>query len=165
VADVFRFRYGDTNPAFGPFKTGVVVSVGDLCYQDSTDGFTIKPVSQYPWAGSLGATQAAVIPYFCGVADQRYDGSATPGIGVKDGNVRYSTEGVFEFACAANSTFNAGDLVGPDQAGGGVGNMLAQQVVAVTVKANAVGRVERGVVGASSVKVRVFTTRLGVVNN
>jgi|SRR5579859_1447700 len=162
MADTYRYRYGDANPAILPWKTAIAVQVGDLVYQDSADGYTVKPAAVIAYDGSFSQTQIDFVKSFVGVSAQRYDG-VTAGIGVKDGFLRIDTTGVFEFATAANTTLQVGQLVGPDNAGSGT--LLSQQVVLVSAKANAIGRVERGITLGSSVFVRIFTTIVGVINN
>lgn len=164
MADTYRYRFGETNPVQCAFKTGVAVQVGDLCYQDENDSYTAKPASSQPWNGTLAQTQQDFVLHFLGVSGQRYDGSNVA-IGIKDGLLRIDTTGIFEFNCIAGTTLNEGALVGVDQQAGGILLLDPQAVVAVGNKASAIGRVERSVVSASSVKVRIFSTRLGVINN
>ena len=158
MADNYRYVYGETNPMNIAVKVGVALGIGDMAYIDNTDSNTLKPASAYPWqAGGLGSTQAAFVQQFMGICMQRFDGTnfAT---GNKDGTNLVHTEGVYRMACAAGSNFNPGDLVGPDQVPG-VQQLLSQQVVAVSAKANAIGRVERSAVNASSVYVRLFASK------
>lgn len=158
MADFYRYRYGETNPMNIAFKVGVAVSIGDMVYLDTSDSFTLKPASAYPWQGSLTTTQAAFVQQFMGINTQRWDGTNLT-TGNKDGTLLVHTEGVHLMACAAGSNFNPGDLVGPDQVPG-VQQLLPQQVVGVgTAKAQAIGRVERSAVNASSVYVRLFGSK------
>ena len=67
MPDVFRYRYGDTNPTKVAYKNGVAVSIGDLCYIDAGDGNTIKPASALAW-GTAIASPAAPSAVSAGVA-------------------------------------------------------------------------------------------------
>ena len=157
MADNYRYRYGETNPMNIAFKVGVAVSIGDMVYLDNTDSFTIKPASAYPWQGTLSQTQQSFVTQFMGINTQRWDGTNLA-TGNKDGTLLVHTEGVHLMACAAGSNFNPGDLVGPDQVPG-IQQLLPQQVVAVGAKSQAIGRVERAAVNASSVYVRLFGSK------
>lgn len=163
MADIFRYRYGETNPVNVPYKAGVAVSIGDMTFLDATDVFTVKPASAFAWTTDLPTTQTNFVASFLGINTQRWDGT-NPATGNKDGTLVQNTEGIHLMACAAGTTLNQGQLVGPDQVPG-VQQLLSQQVVAVSAKSQAVGRVERAVVNGSSVYVRIFTTKLGVINN
>lgn len=163
MADNFRYRYGETNPVAVAYKVGVPLSIGDMTYIDSTDGNTVKPASAFSWQADLPTTQIAFVASFMGVNQQRWDGS-NPATGNKDGTLTQNTEGIHLMACAAGSTFNIGDLVGPDQVPG-VQQLLAQQVVKVATKTAAIGRVEKPVVSGSSVYVRLFASKqTGIVS-
>jgi hypothetical protein len=157
MADNYRYRYGESNPITVAYKVGVPVSIGDMTYIDTSDGNTIKPASSYAWQADLPTTQAAFVGQFIGINTQRWDGT-NPATGNKDGTLSQNTEGVHVMACAAGSTFNIGDLVGPDQVPG-VQQLLSQQVVKVSAKANAIGRVEKPVASSSSVYVRLFASK------
>lgn len=86
-------------------------------------------------------TQIAFNKQFVGNSGQFYDGTSTPGYGVRSGLIRVDTGGTFLMDCAAAS-FNDGDLVGLAK---DTGNALAAQtVVAVAYKAAAIGRVKLG---------------------
>jgi len=164
MADIYRYRYGETNPlnvavrttTFPNAGTAVAVSIGDLCYIDTADGFTIKPASSLAWGGTLAATQATFVTNFIGVAMQRWDG-VNLATGNKDGTIELGTEGIYLFA-TATATYNVGDLVGLDAASN---QLLPQQVIAVgATKANAIGRVERLVTSGTSVYVRIFGSKM-----
>src|SRR5579883_1216261 len=135
------YRYGNSDPQQFPFKTGVAVNVGDLCYCDTSDGNTVKPAMSFTWTTNLATTQANFVKQFVGVAAQAYDGVNANAYGIQDGNLRINTAGVFDFACAS-ATFNAGDLVGVDQDGAN-SNLFAQRVVQCNSSGvgNAIGRV------------------------
>ena len=166
MADTFRYRFGETNPVQAARKAGATgaVEIGDLCWLDDADGYTVKPAGQLvnAWA-DLGGAQSAFVAKFLGVSGQRWDGT-TKTTGSSDGDLRIDTEGIFEFDCAAGSTFNVGDLVGPALIAAGNG-LESQKVVKVTPKANAVGRVERKGASVSKILVRIFTAKVGVLTN
>lgn len=153
VADTFAYRYGETDPITVAFKTGVAVSVGDLCFIDTADGHTVKPATSFTWNTNLATTQAAFTPLFAGVSAQRYDGTNVA-IGIKDNLLRVDTAGVFDLACASAS-FNVGDYVGPDQNATPNG-LLAQQVVAVADAAHAIGRVVVAGTNLTTVRVEIY---------
>ena len=164
MGDTFRYKYGDTNPVSVAYKAGSAVYIGDLCWQDSSDSYTVKSAANYTWTTDLPTTQAAFVAAFIGVSAQHYDGTNVT-YGIKDGKLRIDTTGVFEFDTAASS-FNVGDLVGPAQ---GTGNTLdPQTVAAVSDVAHAIGRVADstfttpGITGTNRVKVEVFATRMQV---
>lgn len=264
-----KYRYGETNPVNIAFKSGVAVNIGDLCYIDEGDSYTVKPAGSYTWgsaqstpsaptvadsgvsvgsnltngathvkmsanypwgegvlsaagvatptthaallvsavalplyatswnyyvetsAGSatyklaavgqgedklifaygngrvppaspatitaLLATQYPFIERFIGVAGQRYDGTNAAAYGIQDLKLRIDTSGVYTFDCAASSSFNSGDWVGPDKASGNA--LLPQQVVAVSSPALAIGRVTRAFTSVSAVDVMIEATR------
>jgi hypothetical protein len=163
--DNFRYRHGDTAPvqiAFDPTTGGGAfpISIGDLCWIDSSDGFKVKAADAFAWTTNLATTQQNFATVFAGVSAQRWDGSNPQAYGIKDGLLRVDTGGVFEFACAANSSFNAGDLVGPDKAAGNA--LLPQQLAAVSAKNQAIGRVTRAVTGASTVHVEIFAAKFNL---
>jgi len=163
--DTFRYRNGDTCPvqvAFDQTTGGGAfpISIGDMCWIDSSDGFKVKAADAFAWTTNLATTQQNFAPVFAGVSAQLWDGTNLQAYGIKDGLLRIDTAGVFEFACAANSSFNAGDLVGPDKAAGNA--LLSQQVVAVSNKNQAIGRVARAVTGASTVQVEIFAAKFNL---
>lgn len=135
------YRYGDASPVRVPFKTGVAVNVGDICYTDTADSNTVKPAMSFTWTTNLATTQENFVKQFVGIAAQSYDGSNANAYGIQDGTLRIDTGGIFDFACASQ-TWNAGDLVGPDQDGAN-SNLFAQRVVNVnsTGVTAAIGRV------------------------
>lgn len=151
MSDNFRYRYGDTCPVQAPFDTAVAIAIGDLCYIDSSTG-KVEPASNFTWTSDLATTQPLFAARFVGVAGQRYDGTNSTAYGIKDGNLRVDTDGVYEFDCAA-ATFKVGDLVGPaKQSGNALEN---QKVAAVAGKTLAIGRVVEAGTSVTTVKVRI----------
>jgi hypothetical protein len=166
--DTFRYRYGDASPvqiAFDQTTGGGAfpISIGDLCWIDSSDGYKVKGADAFAWTTNLATTQQNFAPVFAGVSAQRWDGTNLQAYGIKDGLLRIDTAGIFEFACAASSSFNAGDLVGPDKAAGNA--LLPQQVVAVSAKNEAIGRVAQAVTSASTVLVEIFAAKFNLGYN
>lgn len=158
MTDVFRYKYGDTNPVSVAYKAGSAVSIGDCCFIDSSDSHTVKSAVNFTWTTDLPTTQAAFIAEFIGVSAQHYDGTNVT-YGIKDGKLRMDTTGVFEFD-TADSSHNVGDLVGLAQ---GTGNTLnPQAVTTVSDEAHAIGRVVDATYttygSTNRVKVAVFGT-------
>lgn len=157
------YRYGDARPMRLPFKTGVAVNTGDLCYVDTADSYTVKPAMSFTWTTNLVTTQGNFVPVFAGVAAQPYDGSNASAYGIQDGTLRIDTSGVFDFACAS-ATFNAGDLVGVAQDGAN-SNLAGQTVAPVAAVADAIGRVVQPYPTATTtVRVAIFSPYFNLVN-
>jgi len=156
------YRYGDTSPAQIPFKAGVAVNVGDLCYVDTADGGTVKPAMSFPWTTNLATTQPLFVDQFCGVAGQAYDGVNATAYGIQDGTLRIDTSGVYDYACAA-TTFLVGDLVGVAQDGAN-SNLAGQTVAKVASVGLAIGRVAVAGTSLTTVRVKIFTPYMNLVN-
>ena len=128
MADVMRWRYGETNPIVVPVDAATVIEIGDLVYLDGDDA---KVAAQQADQESLAANQALFHFKFAGVAMQRSrTGDVEP--------IRVATTGVFEFASAAGS-FELGQLIGPAENGAGDG-IENQKVAAVETADLAIGR-------------------------
>jgi len=131
MSDKMRWRWGDTNPVVAAVNSATEIAIGDLVWQDSDDA---KPASDQSDQGDESSNQQEFAANFLGVAMQRSRaGDTTP--------IRVATTGVFEYACPSSS-FELGDMVGPDENTGGDA-LLDQQVVAVATPGRAVGRVAR----------------------
>ena len=161
ASDLFRYRYGETQPVEAIVATNQQANIGDLVAYESS---TLVRAEDQAWNTSLLQTQTDFVASFLGVCAQRKDtGKTQPGTGGGPaGFVRVDTTGVFEFDCAS-ATFNIGDLVGPAKDTGN--NLLSQKVVAVGSKVAAIGRVVEGGTSLTKVRVRVFSTVMGVINN
>jgi hypothetical protein len=161
ASDSFRYRYGETSPSEAVIATAQAANIGDLVAYNSS---TITRAEDQAWNSSTLQTQTDFVAKFLGVSAQRKLATATqPGTGGGPaGFIRVDTAGVFEFDCAS-ATFQVGDLVGPAKDTGNA--LLSQTVVAVATKAPAVGRVVEGGTSLTKVKVRIFSTVMGVVNN
>lgn len=128
MANMMRWRYGDTNPVMMPVAEATVIQIGDLVYQASG---LARPASLLADAGSEAANQEAFHDAFVGVAMQaKPAGSTEP--------IRVATSGVFEFDCLS-TTADVGDLWGADEDGSGVA-LLNQTVAKVATPNLAVGR-------------------------
>lgn len=127
MADVMRWRYGETNPVVAAVAAETAVEIGDLVWQDTDQA---KPASLLPDQGGESANQERFADRFLGVAMQRSPAG-------QDRPIRAATTGVFEFECPATD-FELGDWVGPAGAtGGGLQN---QRVKKVTDPKYAIGR-------------------------
>jgi hypothetical protein len=138
MSDRMRWRYGDTNPVVAAVAAETVIEIGDLVWQDVDN---VKPASALANYGGKTANQQAFVQEFLGVAMQRSRaGDAAP--------LRVATTGVFEMDCAG-STFELGDLVGPDANQAGT-VLLNQQVAKVAAAHYAVGRAARRAASATA---------------
>ncbi|MHC4179901.1 MAG: capsid cement protein [Planctomycetota bacterium] len=145
MADVMRWRYGDTNPVMHRVDSAQVIEIGDPVWQNTDDA---RPASQIS-ADSLINMQEAFVDNFIGVAMQRSaSGDTNP--------IRVATTGTFEFACAA-ATFTEGDKVGM---AGTTGVALTDQtVVAVATTYATIGKVKKAYTSnTTSVLVQINST-------
>jgi hypothetical protein len=128
MANTMRWRYGDTSPVMLPVDATTVIEIGDLLYLDVDDA---KPASSQSDQGTEAANQQLFHDLFAGVAMQASaNGDTQP--------VRVATTGVFEFDCLS-TTLEVGDLMAPDENGGGTA-LLNQTVVKVSAANAAIGR-------------------------
>ena len=143
MADVMRWRYGETNPIVLPVESETVIEIGDLVFLDTDD---VKPASAQADQETENGNQSLFHSKFAGVAMQRSrSGDVEP--------ICVATTGVFELTCAS-ATFEVGTLVGPAE--NGAGDALEnQKVKSVTTNVNrAIGRVAKRV-NPADVKVLV----------
>ncbi len=145
MADVMRWRYGETNPVVSKaIGSSTVIQIGDLV-EMAADG-TVTPASAHTWNTDLATTQNEFQDTFLGVAMQRSrSGDTDP--------IRVATSGVFEFDCAS-ATFEIGALTGPAKQ---TGNALENQKVVALAggsEAKAIGRVAKRI-GTADTKVLV----------
>jgi hypothetical protein len=128
MADVMRWRYGDTNPVVLPVDSATIIEIGDLVYLATDDA---RPASQQADQGTEPANQELFHDNFAGVAMQKSrSGDTTP--------IRVATTGVFEFVCPSG-TFEVGALIGVDEAASGTA-LEDQQVAGVATVNLAIGR-------------------------
>ena len=155
MANIMRWRYGETNPVTLPVDSATDIEIGDLIRLDTDDA---KPASSINDIGGGGPATLAVAQElfhdaFTGVAMQRSRAGDTQPI-------RIATSGVFEFD-AASATFELGDRVGVAQDGGSA--LEDQKVVGVAqnVPQRAVGRVAKRVASADTkVLVEISSTTM-----
>lgn len=146
MANVMRWRYGETSPVMMPVDAGTVIEIGDLVYLETDD---VRPAAEMTPGGTLAATQEAFHDNFVGIAMQcSPNGSSEP--------IRVATTGVFEFDCVS-ATFDVGDLVGgQEDGGGGLENQFVDEVAAHNL---AIGRcVKRVSPAGTKVLVNVVST-------
>jgi hypothetical protein len=128
MANMMRWRYGDTSPVQLPVDSATVIEIGDMVYLDTDDA---KPASAQADQGTETGNQQLFHDFFAGVAMQASrSGDTQP--------IRVATTGVFEFDCLS-ATLEVGDLMGSDEHSGGT-SLLNQTVVKVTTANAAVGR-------------------------
>ena len=149
MADVFRYRYGDTKPSMFAVDSATVIEIGDAVWLDTDD---VKPASDSTYAGGLATSQELLVDTFAGIAAQRSRAGDTD-------NIRVDTAGVFEMIMAS-ATAEVGDLFGADD-NVTPDALLDQQVIAVTDAARAYGvcRVRRAA-AATSVFIEITSTVL-----
>jgi len=148
MANVMRWRYGDTNPVKLAVDAATVLEIGDLVYLDTDD---VKPVSSVTYGASLATTQEAAHDVLVGVAMQASADGET-------NEIRVATSGVFEFD-QATATVEVGARIGCDDNAGGTAP-LAQQVIAVADGSPelAIGRCARRTTSASKILVSLHST-------
>ena len=131
MAEIMRWRYGETNPVIGYVQNAVGIEIGDLVYRD---GDNVKPANLQTNQTTKTLNQSTFATNFLGVAMQSSQiGEAS--------SIRIATTGTFEFDCNAN-TFILGNMVGIDELPGRTG-LEKQKVDIVTATAGAIGRVAK----------------------
>jgi len=148
MANVMRWRYGDTNPVMLAVDAGTVIEIGDLVFFDTDDA---KPASDTVYGVSLAATQETFHDGFAGVAMQASPAGETAPI-------RVATSGVFEFP-QASATVQVGTRIGVDD-NALADALLNQQVIAVAAgnPERAIGRCARLASSATTVLVSIQST-------
>jgi len=150
MANVMRWRYGDTNPVMLAVDEATVIEIGDLVFFDTDD---VKPAASSTYGASLAAAQETFHDKFAGVAMQASaDGQTAP--------IRVATTGVFEFA-QASATVQVGARMGMDD-NAMADALLNQQVISVSASnpERAIGRCARLASSASSVYVAIHSSLL-----
>ena len=150
MANVMRWRYGETSPVKLPVDSATVIEIGDLVWLDTDDA---KPVSGVTYGASLAATQETAHDKFLGVAMQASAAGETA-------EIRVATSGVFEFDMASAS-LEVGARIGIDDNAGG-NALLDQQVIAVADgnPERSIGRCVRRASSATKVLVAINSTIL-----
>ena len=156
MANVMRWRYGDTNPVTMPVATADPVEIGDLVYLLSGEAKPAFRIDDIGGAGpaDLAAAQEELHDGFIGVAMQYSPVGSTDAI-------RIATSGVFELV-SASATFELGDRVGADD-NAGADVLENQQVIAVAATSPelSIGRVAKRVPAAATrVLIEVSSTVL-----
>lgn len=145
MANVMRWRYGETNPVTLPVGTADAIEIGDLVHLESSAARPASTIDDIGGAGpaTLAAAQEVFHDGFVGVAMQR-----SP-VGNTD-SIRIATSGVFEFD-VASATFDLGDRLGVDDVAAG-DKLENQKVIAVTAAnpERSIGRVARAVATADT---------------
>lgn len=151
MANMMRWRYGETNPVIIPVGADTAIEIGDLVYLDSGSG-NAKPAAVQADQGSVAANQQLFHTNFAGIAMQASPSGDTQ-------SIRVATTGVFQFDCPSN-TFALGALVGAYEPSGGTA-LESQQVAGVGAANLAIGRCARAVNPADvSVLVDIVSTVL-----
>ena len=147
MANVMRWRYGETSPVMLSVQSSTVIQIGDLVY---LSGDNALPAASQADQGSKAANQQLFHNNFAGVAmQQSANGLTTP--------IRVATTGVFAYDCAS-ATFEVGNLIGAESGTGGTG-LSSQEVVAVSAENLAIGRCAKRVTPAStSVLIEIVST-------
>jgi hypothetical protein len=146
MANVMRWRYGETNPVLMAVDSATVIEIGDFIYLNTDDAL---PAADQADGGNEAANQETFHDNFLGVAMQQSAAGDTKPI-------RVATTGVFEFD-APSGDYEVGELVGVDEDGGGT--FLTNQTVAAVAGENlAVGRVVETAGSATAVKVAIVST-------
>jgi hypothetical protein len=148
MANVMRWRYGDTNPVMLAVDSATVIEIGDLVYFDTDD---VKPAASVTYGASLAATQETFHDKFAGVAMQASAADET-------NPIRVATTGVFEFV-QASATVQVGTRMGVDD------NVIAdallnQQVISVSASnpERAIGHCARLASSATTIYVAIQST-------
>ena len=138
MANVMRWRYGDTKPVMADVDSGQTIEIGDFCWLNTDD---VRSAAAQSDQGSEVTNQETFADNFLGVAMQQSRSADTD-------EIRLATAGVFEFICAS-ATYEVGDLVGVDEASSGTA-LEDQTVAAVTDAEYAIGRVARRATSATT---------------
>lgn len=140
MANIMRWRYGETNPVTLPVDSDTEIEIGDLILLDTNDA---KPASSINYVGDdPSCAQRDFHEGFTGVAMQRSRvGDTQP--------IRIATSGVFEFD-VKSSTFALGDRVGATASDDGT--LSDQSVIAIPQDApeRCIGMVAKHVMNADT---------------
>lgn len=138
MANIMRWRYGDTNPVMAPVAPSTAIEIGDLVYLSGGEAW---PAATLPDQGTEIGNQNLFHEIFLGVAMQSSSEDDTS-------EIRIATTGVFEFDCA-EATFDVGDFL--TVAENTPGTVLLNQTVTDAPSASAaIGRSAERVNPASS---------------
>lgn len=148
MANVMRWRYGETNPVVAAVAAETVIEIGDLLILDA--GYA-KPVSSITGEGQPAVRQEAAHDKFLGVAMQ-----ASPAGEASE--IRVASSGVFEFE-QASATVALGTRIGIADASTGL-SLMTQRVIAVADNAPqlSIGRCAKQAVSATTLLVAINST-------
>jgi hypothetical protein len=134
-----------------PAKGGIVISVGDLLYYDTTDGYA-KPLSAKVGSGVINTDQVFAHDNFIGVAR-----SARIALQTTDGTVTVETDCIYQADCPSG-TFVPGDLVTAFSSGAAAAGAIADQKIDTTaLSSEAIGVVVASYSAATTVvRVRLY---------
>lgn len=140
MANINRYKYGDTKPVVARCNEGTGIEIGDLCYLEGVQGGTkdLRPASAIPDQGSASANRVYFACRFLGHASQQHRANQDP---ADDRDLRVNTAGVHKYACASQ-VWEIGDRVGVSENAAGTA-LLDQTVVQVFADDEAIGRVAR----------------------
>lgn len=131
MANVMRWRYGDTNPVLLPAAEFQAIEIGDLVYLSNGQAATADSLADQ---GTKAANQEAFHDDFVGVAMQASaSGETAP--------IRIATSGIFEYVMASG-TVELGELIGCAEDALGTA-LLPQEVEPVATTNLAIGRCAR----------------------
>jgi hypothetical protein len=128
-----------------PAKASIVISVGDLLYYDTSDGYA-KPLSSKVASGTVNTDQVFVHDNFIGVAR-----SARIALQTTDGTVTVETDCIYEADCPSG-TFVPGDLVTGFSSGVAAAGAISDQKIDTTaLTSEAIGVVVKRYASATTV--------------
>lgn len=130
MADIMRWRYGETNAVLAAVDSPTIIEIGDLLFLDTDEKsqLDVKPASLLS-----PPNQGLFRDRFIGVAMQRSRSGDTE-------SIRVATTGVFEFDCGFDS-YEIGDLIGIEVSADSSQWFLCDQFVAKVIDEKlAIGR-------------------------
>lgn len=150
MANVNRWKYGDTRPVVGRASLGLLQEIGDLVYQEQFAPYTIRPASAVPDQGSTQANQLYFGCRFLGHLSQQFRPNHDP---ADLAEVRVNTAAVHEYPCAALAAdLPIGTPFAPaaDVAGTGLQDQVVVALDWGTNDARVIGRLARRAIAADT---------------
>lgn len=119
MANIARWRWGDSDPRVVSCLQSTAIEIGDLLYLEGQDGALkdARPASKIPDQGTLIFNQRYFADRFVGVSSQQHRVNQDPE-DVTD--LRVGTGGIWEFPCPSR-VYELGDLMGGDEDAAGTG--------------------------------------------
>lgn len=114
-----RFRSGQVQLHKFRVDEDTIIEAGDLVYLDTG---VVKPASEFTWTTDLPTTQGSFAAQFAGIAHE-----PSPAGEDTDISIDVSPTSIYEFDVAA-STFEVGDLLGPDETSGALHGTQLEKV-------------------------------------